>query len=122
MKAKVAASVISSGDLKCADPSSYSCERRIFSPQVQDRAFAHTECLPDGRCVDVDVRQFATAALAQRGDEYMLLPGGDYNREENRCAHKLQSDGLAVFRSEGDTLEEALNEIMSACQKRSEDL
>jgi|GEM_PF-4692808 len=109
-------------DFRCDDFSSYSCERRIFSPDLDTMTHSLKECLPgDTICVDVDVRQFNTSVA--RGPSSNLAdfqPGGSYNHEEVRCYHRWLYNGMAIFEGDRATLEESLSDAMSACEKALE--
>jgi len=102
---------------RCGTFNNYACDRRIFSPDVADMSHLLKECIGEGEtCVDVDVRQYNTAAARNPADEEMFSPGGSYNREEIRCHHKYFYRGVAVFEGEGDSLSEALAAAMKACE------
>src|SRR6478752_6900123 len=67
-QAKIRASApslkLSASELNCADFNSYSCERRIFSPDLPELSESIKECMPGNQvCVDVEVHQFNTAGL-----------------------------------------------------------
>lgn len=121
-KAQVKAEAVAAFDpasFECGNFNHYSCERRIFSPDVADMVHQLKECLVGGEnCVDVEVRQFSTAAAKASGeDPSQFLPGGDYNREEVRCHHMFFYQDVAVFEGEGDSLEQALAQAMKACDQ-----
>lgn len=105
--------------IDCANFNDYQCERRIFSPQLESMSHSLKECLGSGDvCVDVDVRQFNTAAAQASGEpSQMFEPGGDYNREEVRCAHRFAYQGVLVFDGEDDNLESAMAHAISACER-----
>ena len=113
-----ALSVARPADLNCSDFSQYRCERRIFSPDVENMSHSLRECSESGAtCVDVEVRQFSTAAQRLAGEEASLfLPGGSYNREEVRCTHVYAYQNVRVFEGEGQSLEEALGQAVAACE------
>jgi hypothetical protein len=118
--AKVIADKLPADRLNCGDLNSFACERRVFSPDVQDMQHSLRECLPgDQTCVDVDVFQFNTAGRAGSSSEQMA-PGGDYNREEIRCYNKLQVRGNVVIQSDGDSVADALAKAMAACEGAQE--
>lgn len=107
-------------DLHCGDMGSYQCERRVFSPTaLQNLSHSLIECVGSGSlCVEVEVREFNTEAARSGAGEGAFLPGGEYNREEIRCHHRGAQDGeLAVLTGEGDSLDEALAHVMSACEQ-----
>ena len=81
------------------------------------------ECVPGGTiCVDVDIRQFNTsAALGPESRAADFEPGGSYNHEEVKCAHRWRQNGMAVFTGDRESLEEALSEAMDACERASEE-
>lgn len=107
------------GDFRCDDFSSYACERRIFSPDIETMSHALKECLPgDTICVDVDIRQYNTStARDPASDKADFTPGGIYNHEEVRCYHRWLYKGVAIFEGDQATLEESLSEAMSACDR-----
>ena len=112
----------SAQDLRCDDFNSYACERRIFSPDVENMTHALQECLPgDSICVDVEVRQFATAQArspSSRPEDF--APGGSYNHEEVRCYHRWLYEGMAIFEGDQGSLAESLSAAMSACENALE--
>jgi len=109
------------GSFDCGNFNHYACERRIFSPTVDDLSHQLTECLPGGEnCVDVEVHQFSTANLTGSEDPAFFEPGGSYNREEVRCHHRFLYEDTAIFEGEGDSLEEALSAAMKACDRAGE--
>lgn len=107
-------------ELNCGDFNNYGCERRIFSPDLADMSHSLKECLPgDTICVDVDVRQFNTSAArrAEPIDEAAFAPGGEYNRQEVTCYHRMVYRGVSLFEGHADSLEASLAQAMSACEK-----
>lgn len=122
MKSEALKKKWSHADFRCDDFASYACERRVFSPDVQDMTHLLTECLPgDTICVEVDVRQYNTSVArgpsAQASD---FEPGGSYNHEEVRCHHRWLYEGAVLFEGEKSTIEESLSAAMSACEKALE--
>ncbi len=110
-----------SGVFNCSDFSNYQCERRVFSPDIENMSHSLKECLGRGEiCVDVDVRQFNTASARAFEPPTSFLFGGTYNREEARCFHRYVYQGLAVFEGEGLILEEALAAAMKSCEESVE--
>ncbi len=111
---------LSAEELNCSDFNQYSCERRIFSPDVSDISHSLKECLPgDQICVDVDVREFNTSSarkLAGVSPE-SLQPGGEFNREEVHCYHRMVYRGVSLFEGSGETIEESLAHSMAACEQ-----
>lgn len=105
----------------CSEFNNYQCERRLFSPDVENMSHSLKECIGTGEiCVDVDVRQFSTAAARTFEPAEAFLPGGAYNREEFRCHHRYIYEGYAVFEGSGDSLEEALAAAMRSCEEAVE--
>jgi hypothetical protein len=114
-RAQLKAEALSAGrpsSLNCSDFSQYQCERRIFSPDVENMTHLLRECSVSGStCVDVEIHQFSTADAKQSGEDPSLFaPGGSYNREEIRCTHNR------LYEGEGDSLEEALANAVAACE------
>lgn len=109
-------------DFRCDDFSAYSCERRVFSPDVETMSHSLKECLPgDTICVDVEIRQFNTSvARNPAANPADFQPGGSYNHEEVNCYHRFFHNGLALFTGDKPTLEESLSDAMSACEKALE--
>jgi hypothetical protein len=111
---------ISPSELNCGDFNRYACERRIFSPDLADMTHSLKECLPGDRiCVDVDVRQFNTSGARRAGsqDESEFAPGGEYNRQEVNCYHRMVYRGVTLFEGHADSMEEALAQAMAACER-----
>lgn len=114
-RAQLKAEALAAGrpaSLNCSDFSQYQCERRIFSPDVENMTHFLRECSASGStCVDVEIHQFSTAE-AKNSDEdpSLFAPGGAYNREEIRCTHNR------LYEGEGDSLEEALAKAVAACE------
>lgn len=107
----------------CSDFNNYSCERRVFSPDVEPLTHFLKECVSRGDiCIDVEVRQFNTASARGYEPVGAFAPGGDYNREEFRCHHKYTYRNLAVFEGEGDSMEQALASAMGSCEQAGETL
>lgn len=103
---------------RCSDLAGYQCERRIFTPTLENMVHNLTECLGGGEiCVDVEVRQINTAAARNYEPEQSFAPGGDYNREEFRCHHRYTYKGLAVFEGQGESMEEALALAIRSCEE-----
>lgn len=119
-KAQLKAEAIASKSapaFNCSEFNNYSCERRVFSPDVESLSHLLKECTSSGEiCVDVEVRQFNTASAKSSEPASAFLPGGEYNREEFRCHHKYTYRGVAVFEGEGDSIEEALASAMKSCE------
>lgn len=105
--------------IDCGNFNDYQCERRIFSPDVETMSHSLKECLGTGDlCVDVDIRQFSTAEARAAGEPAeMFSPGGDYNREEVRCAHRFAYRGVPVFDGEDDNIESAMARAIAACER-----
>lgn len=121
LKAKVMAEKRPATELKCGDFNNYSCERRLFSPDVDNLQHSIRECSVGGTaCVDMDVRQFNTSGLREGAPREAFLPGGDYNHEEVHCYHHYLLKGLAVFEGSADNLEQALAQAMSTCENAQE--
>lgn len=112
----------SASALRCGDMASYVCERRVFSPDVEDMSHVLTECVSDGgTCVEVQVRQFNTSvARTPAADASEFQPGGSYNHEEVKCYHRQLYQGLAIFSADGDSLAEALSGAMASCEAAAE--
>lgn len=107
--------------LDCADFNQYMCERRVFAPGIQNLSHSLKECTVDGSvCVDVDVFEYNTTVARSGAASASYAPGGEYNRQEVRCRHRFSYKGVAVFESEGDSLEQALAGALSACEKGSQ--
>lgn len=120
IKASAPANKLTSGELHCGDFNLYACERRIFKPDIQDMSHSLKECLPgDSICVDVDVRQYNTSAgrKASGVTDASYAEGGEFNREEVRCYHRMSYRGVALFEGEAATLEESLAKAMAACEQ-----
>lgn len=122
MKSEALKQKWTNSDFRCDDFASYSCERRVFSPDVQDMSHNLTECLPgDTICVDVEVRQFNTSvARGPASNSADFAPGGSYNHEEVNCHHRWLYNGIALFEGSSSTMEESLSAAMSACEKALE--
>lgn len=117
MKAEVTANRLPATEMRCWDFNNFACERRVFSPDVENFSHSLKECLPgDQTCVDVDVLQFNTLAARLGSRPQQFEPGGDYNREEIRCYHRIRIKGTVVFEGEGDSLAEALAGAVKACE------
>jgi len=117
LKAEVSAQKLPAAELRCGDFNSFACERRVFSPDVEDLSHSLKECMPgDQICVDVDVRQFNTSGARSPASESEFTEGGAYNREDVRCYHRLRVKGLAVLDGEGDSIEAALAQAMHSCE------
>jgi hypothetical protein len=109
---------LTASELACADFNNYTCERRVFSPDVSDMSHALKECLPGDRiCVDVEVREFNTSVARATASEASFAPGGEYNHQEVNCSHRMVYRGVALFTGHADSLAEALAQAMSACEK-----
>ena len=120
IKKDAASFKLSSADLNCSDFNNYVCERRIFAPEITDLSHSLKECLPgDQICVDVDVREFNTSPARKLAgvNPESFLPGGEYNREEVHCFHRMVYRGVSLFEGSGDSLEESLAHSMSACEQ-----
>lgn len=110
-----------SGVFHCSEFNSYQCERRIFSPTLENMVHNLTECLGGGDiCVDVEVRQINTSAARKYEPEESFAAGAEYNREEFRCHHRYIFKGLAVFEGQGESMEEALAMAMRSCEEAME--
>jgi hypothetical protein len=120
LKAEALAS-FDAGSFECGNFNHYACDRRIFSPNVDDLSHQLKECVSGGQeCVDVEVRQFSTAGLKSSEDPALFAPGEAYNREEIRCHHRFFYEDVALFEGEGESLEEALAAAMKACDRAGE--
>ncbi len=110
---------LSPGELKCSDFNEYTCERRVFSPDVADMVHQLKECLPgDQICVDVTVRQFNTEAGRKSSEDPAdFAPGGQFNNQDVNCSHRMVYRGVPLFDGRADSLEEALAQAMAACEK-----
>ncbi len=105
-------------NFNCSDFNNYTCERRVFSPDVEPLSHYLKECVSTGEiCVDVEVRQFNTASARSFEPAESFAPGAEYNREEFRCHHKYTYRNMAVFEGEGDSMEEALASAMRSCEE-----
>ncbi len=107
----------------CGSISSYTCNRKLFSPTVTNGKSIAEECthlaeLGGDVCLKVNVQTYSTAEAAKRSDisATSLQPGGDLNRSDYLCYQSSLVDGdnfLAV--GEGDHLNEALAAALVQC-------
>ncbi len=117
VKAAAKAEKFSAAQLNCAEFNNYSCERRIFSPNTSDLSHSLKECiLGDSICVDVVVRQFNTEGARTSATPESYLPGGEFNREDIHCFHRMQDRGVALFEGRADSLESSLSVAMASCE------
>lgn len=100
----------------CESPDNYSCERRVFSPDVANNSLKRREC-DDGICVDVETRHFNTSQAREFEPAESFLPGAEYNRQEFRCSHRFNYQGIAVIDSEGESMSAALARVMDSCKQ-----
>jgi hypothetical protein len=116
-KAEALAQKIPAGQLGCDDFNNYSCERRIFSPDLATLSHSLMECIPGSDiCVNVEIHQFNTLAAKVGSTPEQFEPGGDYNHEEIHCYHHLLVRGVALFDKSGESLAEALANTMKSCE------
>lgn len=104
----------------CESVTAYSCERRVFSPSVENGRAAVSECFDaqERVCFSVDSLSFNTrdAASQPDTDPTASLPGGEYNRTEYKCHNSSVKQGdqlLAV--GEGDSLKAAFDSAFKSC-------
>lgn len=107
----------------CEVFSDYVCERRIFSPTVDNNKSVRSECgLTEAAgevCVSVLVNSFNTSGAREPSNAKDFEAGGDYNREEILCANsKLTVNGVSVIHSEGSNVFEALSLAIEKCRAR----
>jgi hypothetical protein len=108
-------------DVGCGDFNSYTCDQRVFSPDLPDLTEQTKACLGSGSvCVDVVLHQFNTTVAQASAPASEFLPGGSYNHEEDNCYQSTTSQGVALFVGSADNMEEALSKAMAACEKAVE--
>lgn len=104
----------------CASLTEYSCERRLFSPDVDSLTHEVIECIGDDQtCVAMTIRQFNTSAAKKFESWEKFLPGGPYNREEVTCRHSSRFKGSALFEETAESLEVALAHVIDDCERGS---
>ena len=109
----------SSAQLRCSDFNSYFCEEQIFSPDVLDMTHSLRECIRGEEiCVDVEVQQHNTSSARTLAgvSEAQFQPGGEFNREETRCFHRLNGKAPIAVQGKGDSLAAALAKAIASCE------
>jgi hypothetical protein len=105
-RAKVSELPIDHTALNCQNLDNYECDIRNFGADLEDSTKEERVC-SGSRCVTAAIRNYKAAEDFQQGEEY--------NRQEIRCYHLQLYKGVALFQSEGDTLEQALDGAIAAC-------
>src|SRR5579883_1421006 len=67
-RANAASLNLLAADVSCGDFSLYTCDRRIFSPDVASSSQQERDCLSGSVCVQVNVRNYNTAIARTQAD------------------------------------------------------
>lgn len=121
-KVRTEASMISVTPQTCSDASAYECEKRIFSPDLENSDSLVTECgVEHSTCIQVRVLTFNTQVARTADNAIEFMPGGEYNRTEIQCSnHAVQFRGVDVLQAEGSNVFEALDRVIAQCNERSQ--
>lgn len=107
----------------CTEMTSYTCEKRVYSPTVSNRGSLVTECGSVGNqsvCVSVRLLEFNTEVARESDNENEFLPGGEYNRTEIQCTNRAsQYKNVSLIQADGDDVFSALNSTIQKCYDRS---
>lgn len=110
-------------DRLCTEMTSYTCEKRIFGPDVSNRDSLVTECGSaenQSLCVSVRLLEFNTRAARDAQNESEFLPGGEYNRTEIQCTNRAsQYKNVSLIQADGESVFSALNSTIQKCHQRS---
>ncbi|MGE0631138.1 MAG: hypothetical protein AB7O96_01930 [Pseudobdellovibrionaceae bacterium] len=105
-------------NLDCEKSENYSCERRIFRPDIETSEYDIFQCPLQNNCLRVTTRLFDTSSAMQTDFSLEEFEdGGEYNREQVKCQHKTVYRGLALFEGEANTIEVAYAQALEACQR-----
>jgi hypothetical protein len=102
----------------CESPKNYVCLVRKFAPDIENSTGEFLKCLDaDSKtCVQVTEISFDTAAARNSNYEPKEFEsGGEYNRVEAQCSHKLQYARASLFVGLGDDLASAFANAKSKC-------
>ncbi len=122
-RAKVQAAAESKIEIsQCENIESYKCERRVFSPSVDNSSFAQEVCgtfeeLPI--CVTTHSLSFNTQGARTPDSEAEFSEGGEFNREEFQCIYNLTDANTPLFQAQGDSVMGALSNAVQLCRERA---
>ncbi len=106
---------------QCEKFENYLCERRIFSPSVDNASSASEFCgsLNNQQvCVQTSSLSFNTEPARSTASLDEFSDGGEFNREEFQCIYNLQGANTPLFQAQGDSVMSALSTAIELCQKR----
>lgn len=122
-KARVSTELFRIDDRLCNEMTSYTCEKRIYSPNVSNRDTLSMECgsTPNqSACVSVRTFEFNTSVARDGQNENEFAEGGEYNRTDFACANKaVKYQNANVISAEGTDVFSALNAAITKCHERS---
>ncbi len=107
----------------CEDLKNYSCEKRVFKPNISNSTVSLNECLNlDGHgevCVPLRQLSFSTGHIDESNEESSLfLEGSAYNSVEVSCANRLVlHNNKVLFSAEAESIGEALSRSIEKCRE-----
>ena len=108
----------------CANIDFYSCEMRVFSPDVSDGELEKQECVHVAglghQCIQVKVRNYSTKSMLASEAPELFKQGEAYNYSEISCANQfVLHNEKSIFSSEGDSVQKALSMVVESCMETS---
>jgi hypothetical protein len=108
----------------CEHSGNYQCDWRRFRPDVNPGKSQETRCVNiaglGDTCVPVVIYNYNTRAQQQSAVADEMVEGGAYNRDEASCINtQIVSQRVALIQAEGSSLEQALENTVEQCRRRS---
>lgn len=107
---------------QCENIENYKCERRIFSPSVENSSSDNEICgtfegLPI--CVMTHLLSFNTEAARTPDSDAEFSEGGEFNREDFQCIYNLAGANTPLFQALGESVMDALSNAVQLCRERA---
>lgn len=115
------ASKITFQNSQCEDTANYSCEKRVFSPNVENQNFSSEYCGESGGrsfCVNTLTMKFNTETARSPETESEFAVGGEFNRDDYQCSYNLKVGETPIIQIQGTSVLDALTNAIAACEKR----